>query len=98
MCAGLKAIHEIGLLHRDIKPSNVVLKKDLLGRRAVLVDLGSTCTADWLNEEMVSPALSVVHLLPKVARAVRTSQIGISRDTGVSPALTSVRFWCQLRF
>lgn len=37
-------LHDIELLHRDIKPSNMRILAD--GRKAVLVDLGSSCKSN----------------------------------------------------
>ncbi|MFT4264032.1 MAG: serine/threonine-protein kinase, partial [Nocardioides sp.] len=36
LLAGIRAVHEAGVLHRDVKPSNVVLE----GRTPVLIDFG----------------------------------------------------------
>lgn len=37
---GLQAAHERGMMHRDIKPSNLMLARDELGARVVVIDWG----------------------------------------------------------
>lgn len=41
ICAGLHAVHELGVVHRDLKPQNIILVTGTDGReRAVLLDFG----------------------------------------------------------
>jgi serine/threonine protein kinase len=43
VCAGMKAIHEMGVIHRDIKPSNICLSAE--GQHKI-IDMGTALVAD----------------------------------------------------
>ncbi|KAJ1471531.1 hypothetical protein T484DRAFT_1843687 [Baffinella frigidus] len=53
VCAGLKAIHELGVLHRDIKPANIVRAA---GGQHKLIDLGTAQVADLSDASSFSSA------------------------------------------
>jgi tRNA A-37 threonylcarbamoyl transferase component Bud32 len=53
LCAGLAAIHALGLLHGDVKASNAMRAR---GGRIVLTDLGASGRADALNASLRTQA------------------------------------------
>lgn len=44
-CAGLEALHELGLVHSDVKPGNILMADD---GRAVIIDFGLVADAEGL--------------------------------------------------
>jgi serine/threonine protein kinase len=62
--AGLKAIHDVGIVHRDLKSENVFLVPESRGDRVVLMDFGLARALDG----------SVVSTLPHQKRLVGTME------------------------
>jgi serine/threonine protein kinase len=65
ICAGLHALHQVGIIHRDIKPANVFLAKDEHGRVVPkIIDLGAARDIDAGEQTQTGAVIGSAHYMP----------------------------------
>jgi serine/threonine-protein kinase len=65
VCAGVHALHEVGIIHRDIKPANVFLAKDERGNVIPkLIDLGAARDIDAGEQTSTGAVIGSAHYMP----------------------------------
>lgn len=81
ICAGVSALHEVGIIHGDIKPANILIFKDQeLGLTAKISDFGSSLLKTDINEPIHLPFSSGVWQAPECKKALNGEQL-ITADT-----------------
>ncbi|KAF1954793.1 serine/threonine protein kinase [Byssothecium circinans] len=81
VCAGVSALHEVGIIHGDIKPANVLIFKDPeLKFVAKISDFGSSLLKTDVKEPIRLPFSSGIWQAPECKKALDGEQL-IAADT-----------------
>ncbi|MBV2354477.1 serine/threonine-protein kinase [Streptomyces sp. J2-1] len=77
MCAGLGAVHNVGMLHRDVKPSNVHLTRE---GRVVLQDFGIAHLLDTTQTSLTAPGVVIGTPLYLAPESLAGNRVGPHSD------------------